>query len=639
MVATAAPITIGTKAQENLLSFCKSTQLSTFNPQNIDLRARFKYIDIEYIRENRMAIDQAVQSAIANRGGDKRKIQDMVIPVVEPQVESSLAYLTSVFLTGMPIFGIVSGPDNEDEAEQIEAVVSENSMTGGWPREFMMFFRDGLKYNFSAIECDWCTKKVYTLETDVKQGIGANATAKEIQWQGNTIKRCDPYNTLFDPRIKLTEQHIKAEFVGHVELHNRVSLTQYLQSLPYRMNYTKALQSTMQLNSGIMQLYYIPEIFTENLSPTTKTMGLVNWDVWANGGKLGANGMNYKNLYQLVTRYVRIVPKDFELNVPANGQVQIWKIVTVNDAEIVYIERLSNAHNYLPIIFGQPIEDGLNLQTKSFAQKQIPLQDIASSLVNARFAARRRAITDRGLYDPSRIDPKHMESDSPTAKIPVRPNAYGQDLSKAYYAIPFKDEQTGGIMGDVHEVMNFSNLLSGQNNAQQGQFVKGNKTRSEYEDVQNRASGRQQTMALCLEYQVMVPAKKIILYNVLQYQPSGEVYSYAEKKPVNVNPIDLRKKAYQFKVSDGLTPSSKLMGGEMLQSAMQIVGTSQELNEEYSVGGIFSALMHLGGLDIDAFKRDQANIDQRHQQQIALEQAKRTPVQGQPQGQPNAANI
>lgn len=639
MVATAAPILIGTKAQENLLSFCKSTQLSTFNPQNIDLRARFKYIDIEYIRENRMAIDQAVQSAIANRSGDKRKIQDMVIPVVEPQVESSLAYLTSVFLTGMPIFGIVSGPDNEDEAEQVEAVVSENSMTGGWPREFMMFFRDGLKYNFSAIECDWCIKKVYTLETDVKQGKGANATAKEIQWQGNSIKRCDPYNTLFDPRIKLTEQHEKAEFVGHVELHNRVSLTNYLQSLPYRLNYTKALQSTMQLNSGIMQLYYIPEIFTENLSPVTKTMGLVNWDVWANGGKLGANGMNYKNLYQLITRFVRIVPKDFELNVPAAGQVQIWKIVTVNDAEIVYVERLSNAHNYLPMLFGQPIEDGLNLQTKSFAQKQIPLQDIASSLVNARFAARRRAITDRGLYDPSRIDPKHMESDSPTAKIPVRPNAYGQDLSKAYYAIPFKDEQTGGIMGDVHEVMSFSNLLSGQNNAQQGQFVKGNKTRSEYEDVQNRASGRQQTMALGLEYQVMVPAKKIILYNILQYQPSGEVYSYAEKKPVNVSPIDLRKKVLQFKVSDGLTPSSKLMGGEMLQSAMQIVGTSQELNEEYSVGGIFSALMHLGGLDIDAFKRDQANIDQRHQQQIALEQAKRTPVQGQPQGQPNAANI
>lgn len=621
MVASASPMYVRQQEQDKLLQFCKSTQLSVFNPQNIDLRTRFKYIDQEYIRENNMANDQHTQSVQQNKAGNKRKIQDIVIPLVEPQTESALAYLTSVFLTGDPIFGVVSNRANMPQAKQMEAVVSENSVTGGWARHLLMFFQDGLKYNFSALEATWCTKKVFSLETDAAKG--PNAQPKEIQWQGNAIKRLDPYNTLFDPRIKLTEQHEKAEFCGYVELHNRVSLADYIQSLPYKMNVTKAFESSLQLSHGLTQLYYIPEVFTENLSPATKMLGVVNWDVWASAGKLDTK-MQYKNLYQLVTRYIRIVPRDFGLNVPANGSVQLWKIVTVNDAVIIYAERLSNAHNYLPMLFGQPIEDGLNLQTKSFAQKQIPLQDIASALANSKLAARRRLVADRGIYDPSRISAEHISSDNPTAKIPVRPTAYGQDLAKAYYPIPFKDDQTTTLMQDVREVMGYSDYLSGQNKAQQGQFVKGNKTRSEYDDVQNKSSGRQRTMAIRLEHQVMVPLKTIIRFNILQYQPSGDVYSYVEQAPVNVNPIDLRKSAIQFKISDGLDPSDKIMDGDILQTALQAVMQSPELNEEYDVGAIFGDLISIRSqFDMGQYKRTQQQMDARQQQQIALENAKR----------------
>jgi hypothetical protein len=636
MVAAATPMYIRQPEQDKLLQFCKSTQLSVFNPQNIDLRTRFKYIDQEYIRENNMANDQQTQNAQQNRAGNKRKIQDIVIPIVEPQVESSLAFLTSVFLTGEPLFGVVGDLNNMSAAKQMEAIVSNQSTEGGWARHLQMFFHDGLKYNFCAIEADWCIEKTYSLVTDATKG--PQGQPKEVQWAGNKLKRLDPYNTFFDPRIKITEQHEKAEFAGYVELHNRVSLANYLQSLPFRMNVTDAYNSTLQLMGGLTQLYYIPEVFTENLSPASKMLGVVNWDLWANGGKLDTK-MQYKNLYQLVTRYLRIVPRDFGLNVPAAGQVQLWKVVTVNDAVVVYAERLSNAHNFIPIIFGQPMEDGLNLQTKSVAQKQIPLQDIASALANSRLAARRRSVTDRGLYDPSRVDEKHINSDSPTAKIPVRPSAYGQDMSKAYYAIPFKDEQTQSIMQDVREVMSYSDLVSGQNRAQQGQFVKGNKTKSEYDDVQNKSSGRQRTMAIRLEHQAMMPLKKIIKFNILQYQPSGEVFSYVDQAPVNINPIDLRKTAVNFKISDGLDPAEKIMDGDTLQIALQAVLQSPELNQEYDAGAIFGELMSVkSNFDMAQFKRTQDQIDARNKQQIALEQAKRTPVQPGQQGQPPNGN-
>jgi len=88
-------------------------------------------------------------------------------------------------------------------------------------------------------------------------------------------------------------------------------------------------------------------------------------------------------------------------------------------------ERLSNAHDYIPIIFGQPFEMDLQFQTKSFAQNALPFQQYQTALWNASTASKRRAVMDRGLYDPSRVSETVINSPNPSAKMPVRPAAYG----------------------------------------------------------------------------------------------------------------------------------------------------------------------------------------------------------------------
>ena len=82
-------------------------------------------------------------------------------------------------------------------------------------------------------------------------------------------------------------------------------------------------------------------------------------------------------------------------------------------------------------------------------------------MMNSVIAARRRAISDRGLYDPSRVGEEQINSDNPSAKIPVRPAAYGKPLSEAYYAIPFRDDQSGVIMQEMGSVIKLSELISG----------------------------------------------------------------------------------------------------------------------------------------------------------------------------------
>lgn len=619
MAMITTPMYIASKeAKESILHFCRQTVEASFN--TFSLRQRFEVVDKELIRENNM-VEESIKATAANAAGNKRKIQDIVIPIVEPQTMTALAYLSSVFLTGVPIFGIVSDLKNIEQAKMMEAVIANNSIYGGWVREFLLFLLDGLKYNFSAIEVDWCREKIWTLESDSKFST-TEGKPKEILWQGNKIKRLNPYNTFFDARVPITEQHKRGEFVGYSELHTRISLVEMLQALPFRMNYREALESSpINPAAGITNLFYIPQVFAQNLS-LARMAGIMDWSAWAFGGLANKDiRIRFKNLYTVVTRYIKLIPSDHSMKVPAPNQPQIWKVITVNDSVIVYMERMTNAHGYMPIIFGQPTEDGLDLQTKSFAQKQIPLQDIASGLANAKMAAKRRLISDRMLYDPSRIRSEDINSDSPTAKIPVRPSAYGQPLEKAVHAIPFRDEQTQSLMADVKEVRAYADSISGQNQAQQGQFVKGNKTRGEYEDVQNKSSGRQVLMALLLESQVFTPIKHILKLNVLQYQPAGPLYSYVDKVEYNIDPIQLRQTSLAFKVSDGLVPSDKLIDGATMEVALQVIGSSEALQEEYSVGGLFAHLMGTRGVDLAQYKFTPQQVQERRAHQLAVIQA------------------
>jgi hypothetical protein len=57
----------------------------------------------------------------------------------------------------------------------------------------------------------------------------------------------------------------------------------------------------------------------------------------------------------------------------------VWKILIVNGQRRYFMLNVSaNAHGFIPIFFGQPIEDGLDFQTKSFATNVTDMQDIAS---------------------------------------------------------------------------------------------------------------------------------------------------------------------------------------------------------------------------------------------------------------------
>ena len=603
-MATNTPITnLSTKAQEGIVQFYRSCASITSASWNI--RDQMLSIDKLYMRE----LDRTMQDAkakLANASGDPTKYQNIIVPLVLSSVEAAVTYQTSVFLTGVPLFGVSSTAANADAALQMESIIDEQAIRGGWARELQLLFRDGFKYNFGAVEVDWTRKKIFSPETELEFSPN-QAKPVETYWEGNTLKRLDPYNIIFDARYKPTELSARGEFVGYTELISHVELRQYMYELSYKMNSKQAYESgPASVGSSFPYDFYIPQ-----LNPTAlldqKTFASVDWLAWAGLAERRTN-ISFKNTYFRTTFYARIVPADFGIASPAAHVPQIWKFVIINNQVIIYAERQTNAHNLIPIMFIQPNEDGLGYQTKSLARNAEPFQSVASALVNSAIQARRRAISDRGLYDPTRVDAKQINNESASAKIPVKPAAYGKPLSEAYYPIPYRDEQSAQAMQDLQVMYRMNEHVTGQNQAQQGQFVKGNKTLFEYQDVMQNAAGRSQAISILLETQFFTPLKELLKLNVLQYQQTAEVFNREIEQVIPIDPITLRQATLAFKVSDGLVPASKQMNSEAFQSAVQTIAAVPQLAGAYNLGPMFSYLFKSQRADVAQFEKTQEEL-------------------------------
>lgn len=574
------------------------------------IRNALETIDREYMREGDWTKENR-RAVIANLLGDKTRIQNMVVPIVMPQVEAALGYLEQIFLTGYPMFGVAASPQFADAAMMMETIIANNSIQAGWIRNFIMFFRDGLKYNLSGMEVDWKQLTTPAFETDMTAPGGVKV--KNKQWEGNVCTRMDMYNTVFDPRVPPADVYKDGEFAGYVKLYSRIKLKKYINDLYGTVPPAvaiKAFESGLGLVTGLPQWlgYYYPQV---NPMPIRAySANTFDWMSWAVGDPTsqGEHRLKYQNMYEVFTLYARILPSDFNLRVPEENTPQVWKFIIINRQVLLYGERLTNAHSYIPIFFCQPLEDGLQFQTKSFAQNAIPFQDMASAHWNADIASKRRLVTDRVLYDPSRITEKNINSDNPAAKIPVRPSAYGKPVSEAVYQFPYRDEQAQSLLQNSDMIVRFANLVNGQNPTQQGQFVKGNKTRQEFVDTMGHSNNRNQSIALMIENQTMVPIKEVIKINMLQRQPPGELYNHEARKQVTVDPAILRNAVLEFKVTDGELPSDKILGTDLLQTTIQAVASSPALGSGFNIPPMFSYLMKQQGLDLRPFEKSQEQI-------------------------------
>ena len=580
---------IGQPQQEKILQFMKAAY--SVRDEGFQLRQRLEEVDRAYMREFDYTEEQR-KALLANKTGDKTKLQNMQVPMVMEDVETAVGFLANVYCFDYPMFKFVADPGKQDLALQWNTLVGEDQVYFSWVNEFITAFRNTAKYNFGPVEVDWCKRIKYK----PVNGTGENGVKLEqMVWEGNRIRGLDPYNLVYDPRVAIHKVHEDGEFIGYIEHMSRIKLKMFLASLGAE----RLKNDVLAFESGDWAgcSYYIPTInpnvFLKN---NNWLQGNFDWTKWAFG--YAQDHIAYKNMYTVYTLYARIMPYEFGIHVPNDQTPDIWKLIAVNGV-VVYAKPMVNAHDLFPIIIVQSQTDNLSLshQNKAQAENQVPFQDMVSALWNARLQSARRRVTDRMIYNPLLIDPDHINSPNPSAKIPIRPTAYGRKLEEAVYQIPFQDDNAQYFIQEANGVAEWGMRAQGRNRVNLGQFQKGNKLQSEFDTVMANAGARDRTQAVLWEVNGMQHIKTIIKDNYLQFTPKGTKYNRAEEKLVEIDPIQLRKEQAEFEVGDGLLPAQKIAKTDVMQEFFQTLGASPQLAAAYDLGPMFSYFMKVQGVD------------------------------------------
>lgn len=642
MPLPSTPLPIGEEAQKGIVKYLDSA-LSMFTT-SYNIRPQMEARDKEYYRTNDTTTAQARAKA-ANTAGDTKKMQNVVVPVVMPQVETALAELTETFFSDYPIFPTVAPPEFMDAATQMDALIGDNSVRTGWINELTQTLRDGLKYDLGAVEVVWEKRKIFNLAPP-RSAASTQGTPLEAYYEGNYMKRLSPYNLILDTRVSPEQNHLKGEFAGYTEMLSRIALKKEMEDLnPIgTMNFRKALESAGpgDFTGDQTAPYYIPQVNPDALLPN-ESRREHNWLAWA-GYEDGSNkqGIQYKNAYERTVLYARILPSDFKMEVANRNHVQIWKFIIINRSVVIYAERQTNAHNYLPIVICKPSNDGMEWQSKSFAENVVPYQQVASSLVNSGMESQRRKVYDRLFYDPSRINKADIDVISAVSRVAVKNSAYGKAINEAVYQVPYRDDGVAEVMTMSQQFAAMADIANGQNRVQQGQFQKGNKTRKEFDTVMHNASNRGRMRALGLEFSFFVPIKEIIKTNILQYQQPTKVFNETvddpKKQVTEIDPGILRQAMMKFKLADGLMPVDKLVDTTLVGTIFSASQAMPQLDIEYDLMGMFLYSMRLQGANwMTAFKRtpEQQAARLKQMQQAAMASGNSQPPAPKPsEGQP-----
>lgn len=573
------------QSKEKLIDFVFNTCINKIS--NIEtLRAYYTDRDLAYVREYKKA-----QEATSNKN-DKGNFKEFTVPVVLSQYSSIKATLNNIFTSRTPIFQAVAGTEFLDEASKINAIFTRHANQLKWRRNLSMCIGDGLRYNLFATEVDWVEWKKFRVD-----GESESRKFTEVLYSGNSIERLDPYNTFFDTRVSPADMYMHGEFAGYVDFEPKSKFQKFWFENRQKLYVdSKPGIGTSELVTGNVKTnYYVPSLRSGSdvETDTTYTDWSTFLDDLPNQSRNSHTG-DYTFGVEKTKMYCRLVPADFGINVPDAKRPQIFQLIFANRV-LIHASLYISTHDYIPILFGQPNEDGLNYQSRSVTESVEDIQTLASKLWNAEILATRRVVSDRGIYDPTMIDPKAINSPNTAAKIPLKRSAYSVKPSDAYYQIPYSDPALGLRLQQAASIFSFADQITGQNPVKQGQFVKGNKTNEQFQESMGASESRIIDMAILLEDQFFSPLKFLLLENVLTFQAGDEIYDEQTKQLLKVNPQKLREVTYEFEIADGLFGPDKTVGLVAFTQMFQNVMAIPQFQSTYDIEGALAYLAEING--------------------------------------------
>ena len=518
------------------------------------------------------------RSAVGDVSAEQRHL-DFEIPLIVAQVDTTKADLTDIFLSNVPLFPVVTTPENAEAAEQVETLIEDHAQKGRWKRQFLKFFLDGAKYNFAGIELAWEGSFDLAVTDRVQQSAlrpfvdTVGGVQRTLQYR-NVVKAMDMYNLIWDRRIAPGDLGTRGEYIGYNELVTYPELMMELRILEAEgrlFNGDDAIRSKWA--QATKPEWWRDRPTVSRYVTTTKTQDWFAWATNVGGVHTSAVRADVANTYLKTRIYVRIIPEDHRMDVPEGNLPQMWLLTLINMQVLVQCDPVITAFDHFPIYTGQFLEDNFDYQTKSLAEGLQIFQDVGSDLINTLLADSRRVVGDRLVYDPALITREAMANRDPAARIPMKntAEALGKTVRDAVFPIPYENR---------------------------------NRTLGEFSETIGNSRLRSMLIAWTLQDLVLTPFKNQLKFNVLRFASDTQILSEKLERVVQIDPATIREAIVEFKLADGLVPRNQLANTDAYVALLNLFGTVPGLLERYDAVGLVSYLASLAGAkELDRFDR------------------------------------
>lgn len=498
-----------------LLQYCKARLAG--DSENRDQRVqKYSRIDRDVAAWVRLSQEDKKRKDKHDADGSPQATQ-VSLPLTWVHIDDMMTYYAQTFAPNRGMFYHTASPEDAEGASQLVALMNNHAIYGSYYRHLLRAIFNILKYNVGGLVANWATDYGPRLEMDLD---GTTRVGTQPIFNGNKIAAIDMYNLFFDPAVELSNLHKDGEWFAIAEMKSHYWLKNKCLEEVY-FNCGDLLDGEEQ--SFQASYYKDPPVESKIAVDESAGGGGVNWFSWLSGSETYL----VNNAFELVTMYIRINPNDFGLVEggrearAARNRYETWRIVMLNGERLIQVQHMPNIHGYLPGFFGLVNDDFMRDAAKAPAEILNPLQQFASFLLNAHVLANRKNLFGTTYYDPSRLDYGKIPDGEVAARVPVRPQGYGQDIRTMVYKEnqPLDTKQTLGDFQGIMEVINqffptqsLPSQIAGIDRAVTDQVAA----------VQQGTTRRQQKGARLIDDTMMRPLRFALYYNIIQFLQEGE---------------------------------------------------------------------------------------------------------------------
>lgn len=507
------------------------------------------------------------------------------------------SYWSTVFLSRQPVFQF-SGTQDEGElqVQALEALMAYNTVKGRMLPNLFIWLQDVGKYGEGWVTNYWRRDRVRVAEfAEIQQKyLGFLPTGRTVRqkiireimgYQGNALHNIAPMDVFTDPRYPRGSFQ-RGEFVA-----------------------IKIPVSRNELLNGKAQGRYIN---VDRVAPTGLKDGGGDYETSSYSGNsdllerpdTGAFGSNHiksaSDVYNCYEFVINLIPKDWKLG--SGDLPEKWVFLVTADFQTILEARpFGCLHDRFPLSCLEVEPEGYAKFSRGLIEIFGPVQNTLDWLVNSHFFNIRQVLNNQWLLDPSRIETRDLEGNTPGKAIRLKPAAYGTDIRTALMQLPVQDV-TRTHFADMQFMFSMGERLGINDTVMGMTSPSSRRTAQEIRGDQTFSVSRLKTMSEFFSVTGWADLSGMLVSNAQQYYDgamklkiAGEFAQMAGPAFIDVTPEQIAGD-YAFVPVDGTLPVDRYAQANLWREMIAQMAQVPQVMMRYDLGKIFGYVAQLSGI-------------------------------------------